>query len=267
MRTSSVAMCFNPSNGFVCLRTPSQSSFAEFQLRFNPSNGFVCLRTPPGILRKQRAQCFNPSNGFVCLRTEAPDGFVASKLRVSIRRTDLCAFELHTHGGGFRLRRVSIRRTDLCAFEHGTAHESTQNEDGFQSVERICVPSNGAVRVRARAIPHVSIRRTDLCAFEPRLSAWCSRRPHVSIRRTDLCAFELARSTFRRSWRACSFNPSNGFVCLRTPSIPSNRLSRQPSFQSVERICVPSNLLRGIAVASSRRSFNPSNGFVCLRTL
>ena len=86
----------------------------------------------------------------------------------------------------------------------------------FQSVERICVPSNGATRLRPRHARHVSIRRTDLCAFEQfaaRLSGGqaggfnpsngfvCLRTQHgareggraeyVSIRRTDLCAFEL----------------------------------------------------------------------------
>ena len=64
----------------------------------------------------------------------------------------------------------------------------------------------------------VSIRRTDLCAFERHLLA-VGRLAYlaVSIRRTDLCAFEpLSRMAVRCSIGS-SFNPSNGFVCLRTP--------------------------------------------------
>ena len=66
---------------------------------------------------------------------------------------------------------------------------------GFQSVERICVPSNGGHAGGSGYREHVSIRRTDLCAFEPQAYAQGTARNAVSIRRTDLCAFELRRGT------------------------------------------------------------------------
>ena len=85
---------------------------------------------------------------------------------------------------------VSIRRTDLCAFERGETYVVEGMEAMFQSVERICVPSN-----------------------------------------PDLLAFLLAED---------GFNPSNGFVCLRT--FPVGAITPPTNgFQSVERICVPSN--------------------------
>ena len=111
---------------------------------FNPSNGFVCLRTCTGFAAIPGLQRFNPSNGFVCLRTHA-----------------------HIRVVGF----VEL----------------------FQSVERICVPSNHLRPSALWRYHHVSIRRTDLCAFEP-------LPPHGR--------------QIGPQWRC--FNPSNGFVCLRT---------------------------------------------------
>ena len=63
---------------------------------------------------------------------------------------------------------VSIRRTDLCAFELSMVRVKAAELNMFQSVERICVPSN-CPRPRAEYSECiVSIRRTDLCAFERR---------------------------------------------------------------------------------------------------
>ena len=111
---------------------------------------------------------------------------------VSIRRTDLCAFEpgnqaLHI----FDVAMVSIRRTDLCAFELRRSVAGIRSEAVFQSVERICVPSNAVASEVVIQPDNVSIRRTDLCAFELQaLGIVGLERDRVSIRRTDLCAFE-----------------------------------------------------------------------------
>ena len=88
---------------------------------------------------------FNPSNGFVCLRT-----FAALLGARTISR--------------------------------------------FQSVERICVPSNKIGREHEALRLNVSIRRTDLCAFERRRRRAAAQQLKVSIRRTDLCAFERRRA-------------------------------------------------------------------------
>ena len=219
---------------------------ASFQLAavapgFNPSNGFVCLRTVGNLLRPSLPGC------------------------VSIRRTDLCAFELRRPPRCWRRRPVSIRRTDLCAFEQTAETAQAAEGDPFQSVERICVPSNFASAEPNVLLKTVSIRRTDLCAFE--------RRPSRSGAAVAEC-----------------FNPSNGFVCLRTwrRSCPCRRWPWQVSirrtdlcafelwavlanaiekmFQSVERICVPSYAAAAQVLRGQALSFNPSNGFVCLRT-
>ena len=86
---------------------------------------------------------------------------------------------------------VSIRRTDLCAFEPLDQSLGTVNQ-AFQSVERICVPSN-LHRARLAARQRVSIRRTDLCAFELPGRPQARVEQLVSIRRTDLCAFERSQ--------------------------------------------------------------------------
>ena len=258
---------------------------------------------------------------------------------VSIRRTDLCAFELRWYRCRLESVEVSIRRTDLCAFERRAGWPSTKNIISFQSVERICVPSNvfggafgdeiragfnpsnGFVCLRTAYRPilvplfRVSIRRTDLCAFERPAALAKTAISQVSIRRTDLCAFEHvliewnaagllgfnpsngfvclrtpdAAAELRRR-RSDSFNPSNGFVCLRTsPRLPFQARTCPVSirrtdlcafehalvpitqnvsslFQSVERICVPSNANPKPRGAVPCAGFNPSNGFVCLRT-
>ena len=135
---------------------------------------------------------------------------------VSIRRTDLCAFELSQALTTYQAGTVSIRRTDLCAFEPNTRLSISTRCLPFQSVERICVPSNGCRAEYHRAHPtQVSIRRTDLCAFERRRTNGRALLGEVSIRRTDLCAFERCARRWMRPIRS-SFNPSNGFVCLRT---------------------------------------------------
>ena len=107
-------------------------------------------------------------------------------------------------------------------------------------------PSNGFVCLRTtdqhaagHPVARVSIRRTDLCAFEQLLPCLRNKSASVSIRRTDLCAFELP-SRNRPAPMPPGFNPSNGFVCLRTtPAALIASVARL--FQSVERICVPSN--------------------------
>ena len=66
----------------------------------------------------------------------------AWKELVSIRRTDLCAFEPAGQPARAMSRGVSIRRTDLCAFEPRSLTPMSPTGDTFQSVERICVPSN-----------------------------------------------------------------------------------------------------------------------------
>ena len=110
---------FNPSNGFVCLRTPARAAAWWLAAGFNPSNGFVCLRTSVADAPGRLAWRFNPSNGFVCLRTK------------------------HCGRGQPGQKSVSIRRTDLCAFEH-LRRPAYARKLRFQSVERICVPSNAS---------------------------------------------------------------------------------------------------------------------------
>ena len=153
----------------MCAFEPcSPAPTRRFAWSFNPSNGFVCLRTsspsPPACAVPA---CFNPSNGFVCLRTLIGNGT----------------------GTGAQTLFQSVER--ICVPSNGTLTIAVANLNEFQSVERICVPSN-------RLSP----------------TAW-------------------------RGW-PMSFNPSNGFVCLRTQ-------------------CTPALIRTGCG-------FNPSNGFVCLRT-
>ena len=141
---------------------------AQVAIGFNPSNGFVCLRTTYSRPSPTGRCSFNPSNGFVCLRT--------------------------------------LERRKVAGVQYKV----------FQSVERICVPSNH-FRLRGRhKLRLVSIRRTDLCAFERRTPARHPRAGVVSIRRTDLCAFELSNVARLPGFSTKCFNPSNGFVCLRT---------------------------------------------------
>ena len=70
-------------------------------------------------------------------------------MKVSIRRTDLCAFEPdYAAAHGARSLVVSIRRTDLCAFEQPHTWQARAADILFQSVERICVPSNMVLLMR-----------------------------------------------------------------------------------------------------------------------
>ena len=166
-RFQSVERICVPSN------TALMASTRRFRPSFNPSNGFVCLRTAASAgPRHRNGLSFNPSNGFVCLRTRSGTALNSASFVVSIRRTDLCAFERRwavwwmpgtgcsfNPSNGFvclrtglaqrahlgRHAAVSIRRTDLCAFEPGnTLTIAVQSLSEFQSVERICVPSNSA---------------------------------------------------------------------------------------------------------------------------
>ena len=147
-----VPNCFNPSNGFVCLRTFSVTIQGLSGLQFQsvericvPSNYAdaallsqaltfqsverICVPSNSGrsFRLARMSHCFNPSNGFVCLRTPPSWPRRSPTASVSIRRTDLCAFE-PLPGVGASIRSV------------------------FQSVERICVPSNSPGRGRGREI-------------------------------------------------------------------------------------------------------------------
>ena len=380
---------FNPSNGFVCLRTmrapitwakpslfqsvericvPSNGDWKrepfDFHPGFNPSNGFVCLRTwysagrsPPisesfqsvericvpsnsrarpdhqlgrdvsirrtdlcafelawGLQRGQQKKV-SIRRTDLCAFERLARGLCRLAADVSIRRTDLCAFELRILVPScLRVSAVSIRRTDLCAFEPAVAVRELTGGDVFQSVERICVPSNYVARF---------VELVEAC-FNPSNGFVCLRtfwrarakiRPIlVSIRRTDLCAFERTTRILYCTVQPLGFNPSNGFVCLRTTSSTTrpeesvvsirrtdlcafephgqrvidctsfvsirrtdlcafertphpNEKERSIMFQSVERICVPSNYFLDGAKHLKSLSFNPSNGFVCLRTI
>ena len=119
----------------------------------------------------------------------------------------------------------------------------------FQSVERICVPSNAVAPAQSVAEYKVSIRRTDLCAFEPLPLAWSAQ---VAIGFNPSNGFVCLRTTYSRPSPTgrCSFNPSNGFVCLRTLERRKVAGVQYKVFQSVERICVPSNVMNLSPTAS-----------------
>ena len=186
---------------------------------------------------------------------------------VSIRRTDLCAFERdRPHDGAGYVGRVSIRRTDLCAFEH---HDKLATVLRllvmFQSVERICVPSNGIEAIGQRLLLKVFQSVERICVPSNRLKdIKFGRIRVVSIRRTDLCAFER-RSCVPRwpSWN--SFNPSNGFVCLRTSMCTMQGWRCVVSIRRTD-LCAFEHIGSFKAYLAAL-SFNPSNGFVCLRTV
>ena len=118
-----------------------------------------------------RISSFNPSNGFVCLRTAIDgDSYRAYYLFQSVER--ICV-PSNTYCKYWRCGsdQVSIRRTDLCAFEPLAAYCDRCAFLRFQSVERICVPSNNFIPCQFICCIFVSIRRTDLCAFELRYCA------------------------------------------------------------------------------------------------
>ena len=114
--------------------------------------------------------------------------------------------------------KVSIRRTDLCAFERPYAQLDGARYERFQSVERICVPSNSWQEVvwYCQTLTFQSVER--ICVPSNYLLVGGKKYPvlfqsvericvpsnpfqHnrntfveiVSIRRTDLCAFEPVR--------------------------------------------------------------------------
>ena len=128
----------------------------------------------------------------------------------------------------------------ICVPSNNELLEHVRSLIGFQSVERICVPSNRPARRPAPVIQLVSIRRTDLCAFEPPpilAHNWISSQ-FQSVERICVPSNEVDLQLCGFVNRG--FNPSNGFVCLRTGS-PLCATRRCVMFQSVERICVPSN--------------------------
>ena len=247
----------------LCAFEPRASKcLAAQRSSFNPSNGFVCLRTRPRPQPQSRESGVSIRRTDLCAFELPERGRKRGECEVSIRRTDLCAFERRDRCRTAAVADVSIRRTDLCAFERcGCGHR--RQAQPFQSVERICVPSNADLRAGAAFVQAVSIRRTDLCAFELELAQLGGGEVAVSIRRTDLCAFEPRAGRCAASpWHR--FNPSNGFVCLRTRRHGAGESDRTVSirrtdlcafehrtdgidaalptqFQSVERICVPSN--------------------------
>ena len=183
---------------------------------------------------------FNPSNGFVCLRTPILGATKSLSLAVSIRRTDLCAFELLVvHNYPFWNLFQSVERicvpSNLVAWgaQAGTVllFQSVERicvpsnpgsppaflpELEFQSVERICVPSNlsGLHTIARQLREFQSVERICVPSNLPRTRRRSAAR-RVSIRRTDLCAFELIQPIIKDRINF-SFNPSNGFVCLRT---------------------------------------------------
>ena len=202
----------------------------------------ICVPSNTRATRCDRAGAgFNPSNGFVCLRTPLNRTTMELFRRVSIRRTDLCAFEHHIllAIGEAPNTFQSVER--ICVPSNVTLFAACPAIALFQSVERICVPSNAGP---AAAAPGVADRFNPsngfVCLRTNTYIAWETGETKVSIRRTDLCAFEL---------------PSGALLLLLTGM-----------FQSVERICVPSNSSTGDTSSWMIHGFNPSNGFVCLRT-
>ena len=122
---------------------------------------------------------------------------------------------------------VSIRRTDLCAFEHSWFSTRRARRQRFN-------PSNGFVCLRTALLLQpgarrgVSIRRTDLCAFE--LEAMLERRVahiEVSIRRTDLCAFELLSAEY--------LNTSAEVSIRRTDLCAFERRKHAPQWRRAKR--------------------------------
>ena len=163
----------------------------------------------------------------------------AAKCRlVSIRRTDLCAFERRwLECGNAPLKFQSVER--ICVPSNTRSKRQWHSPKAFQSVERICVPSNvGEPDEAERFCRFQSVER--ICV--PSNPITCFQSPtfsSVSIRRTDLCAFEHGQIRINGKLYK-GFNPSNGFVCLRTQAVAA-RTENKELFQSVERICVPSN--------------------------
>ena len=159
---------------------------------------------------------------------------MAADTEVSIRRTDLCAFERGWCGGFGCASQVSIRRTDLCAFEHRALYRDQLIEPSFN-------PSNGFVCLRTPCI--ICGRGATQNCFNPSNGFVCLR--------TISCT--------HHHHECCSFNPSNGFVCLRTVMVNGDGNANTAAFQSVERICVPSNISMHNPAAIKIKSFNPSN--------
>ena len=185
---------FNPSNGFVCLRTATKTArqhycqcvsirrtdlcaFEHSKLAappclcrcFNPSNGFVCLRTTYTPLPTSTAiPSFNPSNGFVCLRT--------------LRRVYILGLIARFQS----VERICVPSNSAVTILCGRILSR------FQSVERICVPSNRARARRRRPSSETSFNPSNgfVCLRTDIAGEACNCMVLVSIRRTDLCAFE-----------------------------------------------------------------------------
>ena len=104
---------------------------------FNPSNGFVCLRTAhrlalrEGIVRFQSVEriCV-PSNGFHTIADVPYRSMFQSVERICVP-SNLNASAIRRFW-----QRVSIRRTDLCAFERWAPDPASYDWIMFQSVER-----------------------------------------------------------------------------------------------------------------------------------
>ena len=211
--------------------------------------------------------CFNPSNGFVCLRTTyAHPRYGDITMFQSVER--ICVPSNRCRRTVVRLGRngvVSIRRTDLCAFELVGAGLVDVCSAVFQSVERICVPSNTEQARELRDLLHVSIRRTDLCAFEPLRAGQCPRLIYVSIRRTDLCAFERALIQALPESHLVSIRRTDLCAFERHRSGAGGRRCVRVSIRRTD-LCAFERRVSGRCSSATAR-FNPSNGFVCLRTM
>ena len=139
---------FNPSNGFVCLRTAPFVLAALYSLQFQ-SVERICVPSNPAAPTNSHGRLLFQSVERIC---------VPSNLALEIADLDVDA--------GFQsVERICVPSND------GQRLRLLANPNVFQSVERICVPSNPEGRCAHQCGSSVSIRRTDLCAFEPLIAA------------------------------------------------------------------------------------------------
>ena len=109
----------------------------------------------------------------------------------------------------------------------------------FQSVERICVPSNPIVIFCIEAFGGFQSVERICVPSNPTKS--CSGTPCSLFQSVErICVPSNSGNAAGTERTRSRFNPSNGFVCLRTPTDRGGSLWCD-WFQSVERICVPSN--------------------------
>ena len=226
----------------MCLRTGWRTTVRSISRLFQsvericvPSNeGFARRRADQAVVFQSVERICVPSNHWPYSKTRASSSMFQSVERICVPSNPAralksspksCTFQsvericVPSNALGSRPARqsalVSIRRTDLCAFEPSAAGTTRGNLQMFQSVERICVPSNFDLALpihfahQFQSVERICVPSNCIPALE------AIQRSGVSIRRTDLCAFEPSG----RRWpgtRAVGFNPSNGFVCLRT---------------------------------------------------